>query len=236
MWVFLATLTVLFLGAIAGYLVVRLWPDGPPPGCRACRGLWLATAALVLGSVTIRPGLSRDPSRSAPPTRWLATTLHWAFVFLFVQSWNWWGCPPAPNCRVELYAFTFFMLTGLTRRASSAGVVLLAHRARAFLRRYGSGRYGGITYAAMYWHFLDAIWVLLFRVLWSRMAGRSVPAGHFTGRTDASPLFPLAGDHSSEFDARFHPRAANVRRAKGPAEAGSITPASSSTACTNRRG
>ena len=57
MWVFLATLTVLFLAAIVGYLVVRLKATAwPPPGMpRLPAGLWLATVVLFAGSVTIQP-------------------------------------------------------------------------------------------------------------------------------------------------------------------------------------
>jgi heme/copper-type cytochrome/quinol oxidase subunit 3 len=55
MWIFLAALTVLFLAAIAGYLVVRLKAsDWPPPGMpRLPGGLWLATLVLLAGSITI---------------------------------------------------------------------------------------------------------------------------------------------------------------------------------------
>jgi cytochrome c oxidase subunit 3 len=66
----------------------------------------------------------------------------------------------------NLYAFTFFILTGLHAAHVVGGVGLLAVvLARSLRGRYGSGRYDGVTYAAMYWHFLDAIWLLLFAVL-----------------------------------------------------------------------
>lgn len=170
MWVFLATLTVLFLAAIVGYLVVRLKAtDWPPPGMpRLPAGLWLATVALILGSATIHRAYRaiRVGERSAS-TRWLAATLVLAFAFLFVQSWNWWGLIRLRlTAASNLYAFTFFMLTGLHAAHVIGGVVLIAVvLARSMQGRYGSGRYAGVTYAAMYWHFLDAIWLLLFAVL-----------------------------------------------------------------------
>jgi len=170
MWIFLATLTVLFLAAIVGYLVVRLWaPDWPPPGMpRLPAGLWLATFALLLGSVTIhRAYRAIRGGKGAACTRWLAATLALAFAFLSVQSWNWWGLVRLHLTAVSnLYAFTFFMLTGLHAAHVIGAVVLLAVvLARSFRGRYGSGYYAGVTYAAMYWHFLDAIWLLLFAVL-----------------------------------------------------------------------
>jgi len=170
MWVFLATLTVLFVAAIVGYLVVRLKAtDWPPPGMpRLPSGLWLATAALVAGSVTIdRAHRAIRRGERTLCTRWLLATTVLALVFLSVQSWNWWGLIRLHlTAASNLYAFTFFMLTGLHAAHVVGGVVLLlVVLARSLRGRYGSGRYGGVTYAAMYWHFLDAIWLLLFAVL-----------------------------------------------------------------------
>jgi len=170
MWVFLAMLTVLFVAAIVGYLVVRLKAtDWPPQGMpRLPAGMWLATLVLVASSVTIHKALRaiRSGLRIAS-IRWLQATLALAIVFLSVQLWNWWGLIRVHvTAASNLYAFTFFMLTGLHAAHVIGGVVLLiVVLARALGGRYGSGRHDGISYAAMYWHFLDAIWLLLFAVL-----------------------------------------------------------------------
>ena len=34
--------------------------------------------------------------------------------------------------------------------------------AKAFAGRYTAGYYPGVKYAAMYWHFLDAVWIVMF--------------------------------------------------------------------------
>jgi heme/copper-type cytochrome/quinol oxidase subunit 3 len=170
MWIFLATLAVLFLAAIVGYLVVRLnAPDWPPKGMpRLPGGLWLATCLLVAASVTVHRALSSirsgDPARC---TRWLAATLALGSGFLAVQGWNWWGLIRLHLMAASnLYAFTFFMLTGLHAAHVIGGIALLAvvlMRSRA--GRYGSGRHDAVIYAAMYWHFLGAVWIVLFAVL-----------------------------------------------------------------------
>ena len=170
MWIFLATLTVLFLAAIVGYLVVRLKAtDWPPPGMpRLPAGLWLATVVLVAGSVTIHRALRsiRRGNRKAS-TRWLQVTVVLAFAFLAVQSWNWWGLIRLRlTAASNLYAFTFFMLTGLHAAHVVGGIVLLSIvLARALRDRYSEDAHSGITYAAMYWHFLDAVWLVLFAVM-----------------------------------------------------------------------
>ena len=170
MWVFLATLTVLFLASIVGYLVVRLRAtDWPPPGMpRLPAGLWLATVVLVAGSVTIHRALrSIRLGDRAALIRWLQATLALAVVFLSVQSWNWWGLIRLHlTAASNLYAFTFFMLTGLHAAHVIGGIALLVIvLARSLRGRYGSDHHGGVTYAAMYWHFLDAIWLVLFAVM-----------------------------------------------------------------------
>lgn len=170
MWVFLAALTVLFLASIVGYLVVRLKaPDWPPPGMpRLPAGLWLATVVLIAGSATIHGALRairRGDQKLS--TRFLAATSALAVTFLAVQSWNWWGLIRLHvSAASNLYAFTFFMLTGLHAAHVIGGIVLLVIvLARGLRGRYGSDNYAGITYAAMFWHFLDAMWLLLFAVM-----------------------------------------------------------------------
>jgi cytochrome c oxidase subunit 3 len=170
MWIFLATLAVLFVAAIVGYLAVRIKAtDWPPPGMpRLPAGLWLATLVLLGASATVHRSLRaiRQGERTAS-TRWLAATLGLAVVFLGVQSWNWWGLIRMRlTAGSNLYAFTFFMLTGLHAAHVLGGLVLLAVvAARSSRGRYGSGHHPGITYATMYVHFLDGIWLLLFAVM-----------------------------------------------------------------------
>jgi cytochrome c oxidase subunit 3 len=170
MGIFLATLAVLFVAAIVGYLVVRTKAtDWPPPGMpRLPAGLGVATLVLLAASVTVQGSLRaiRRGQRTAS-ARWLAATLGLSVAFLAIQSWNWWGLIRLRlTAGSNLYAFTFFMLTGLHAAHVVGGIALLAIvAARSFRGRYGSGHHPGITYAAMYVHFLDGIWLLLFAVL-----------------------------------------------------------------------
>lgn len=170
MWIFLATLTVLFIASIVGYLVVRLRTTAwPPPGMpRLPSGLWLATIVLLGASVAIHLALRKiRAGDSQAATRWLATTLALGVAFLAVQAWNWSGLIRAHVLAASnLYAFTFFMLTGLHAAHVLGGIVLLAIvSTRSRCGRYTSGDHPGVIYAAMYWHFLDAIWLVLFAVM-----------------------------------------------------------------------
>ena len=171
MRIFLAALGMLFAASIVGYLFVRLRSQAwPPPGMpRLPHGLWLATAVIVACSGTVaqaRRAIRRGETTRA--TRWLQATLALGAVFLVVQAVNWWGLVTARMTATtkNLYAFTFYMLTGLHAAHVLGGMALLfVVESRARRGRYGSGHHDGITYAAMYWHFLDAVWLVLFAVL-----------------------------------------------------------------------
>jgi cytochrome c oxidase subunit 3 len=171
MWVFLMALAVLFAASIAGYLIVRLRaPAWPPPGMpRLPSGLWVATLAIVGASVAIQQALTTMRlGQTSASVRWLRATVALGVFFLVVQIGNWWGLVTADvGLRTKnLYAFTFFMLTGLHAAHVIGGLVpLVVVTARAARGRYGSGWHPGVRYSAMYWHFLDGVWIVLFTVL-----------------------------------------------------------------------
>ncbi len=38
---------------------------------------------------------------------------------------------------------------------------------RSLRGAYHAGRHAGVRYVATYWHFLDAVWLIMFGLLWS---------------------------------------------------------------------
>lgn len=170
MWVFLIVLAVLFVSAILGYLVVRIDngdafipADAPPPPPI----LLLSTAMLVVSSATmqaaLRAGRSGDPRQGS----WMAATMLLALGFLAVQAYAWMELYRA-NLAISdnLYAWTFYVLTGLHAAHVLGGLPpMLITTWRASRAAYGPDDHRGITYCAMYWHFLDGIWVVLYATL-----------------------------------------------------------------------
>lgn len=171
MWVFLVVLAVLFVSAILGYLVVRIDngdafipADAPPPPPI----LLLSTAMLVVSSVTmqaaLRAGRSGDPRQGS----WMAATMLLALGFLAVQAYAWTELYRA-NLAISdnLYAWTFYVLTAIHAAHVVGGLPPMAITAwKAARARYGPGNHRGITYCAMYWHFLDGAWIVLYATLW----------------------------------------------------------------------
>jgi len=170
MALFLASLAVLFLASLVGYFVVRSDAEAwPPPGMpRLPAGLWGSTALLVVSSVTMHAALRGARSgRPALLRRGLAATALLGLAFLVTQVLCWWSLVRAElTVQTNLYGFTFYVLTALHGAHVVGGLLPLAVTTRrAFGGRYGPEEHTGVTLCAMYWHFLDAVWLVIFAVL-----------------------------------------------------------------------
>jgi cytochrome c oxidase subunit 3 len=169
MVVFLASLTMLFAGCIAGYLVVRLRAETwPPPGFPGLpKTLWLSTALALACSGTIQTALGAirrgDQGRLQ---RWLLASMAAAVAFLGVQSWNWTVVMAETSFRSHLYGFGFLMLTGLHAAHVLGGLVgLVVVWILASRGSYTWAHYSGVRNCALYWHYLSGVWIVLFALL-----------------------------------------------------------------------
>ena len=67
----------------------------------------------------------------------------------------------------SLYAWTFYVLTALHALHVLGGLPpMLIVTVRALRMGYGPSDHRGLVYCAMYWHFLDAVWIVLYAILW----------------------------------------------------------------------
>lgn len=171
---FLLSLGILFGAVLIGYVVVRLSPalestiEIPP----LPRGLWLSTLFLLCSSGTIHLALT-GVRRERP--RWLragmVATIALGLAFLATQTLCWvsWAGPLRSSLAEAQRAFlvtSFYVLTGLHAIHVIGGLVpLTVVTSRAFGDRYTSADHAGVRYCAMYWHFLDVVWLVLFATL-----------------------------------------------------------------------
>jgi cytochrome c oxidase subunit 3 len=170
LWILLLSLSVLFAASVVGYLAVRLRaPVWPPPGMPGLPpGLWASTAVLVACSVFLHRAVrSARTDRQDALRRSLAIAFALGILFLLLQAANWMQLIAREMTpRSGLYGFTFFVLTGLHAAHVIGGLISLAIVARrAFRGRYSSFFHSGVGYCALYWHFLDGVWIVLFVVL-----------------------------------------------------------------------
>lgn len=167
---FLVSLGVLFAAALVGFLVIRSrTPDWVPPGADGLPGgMWVSTLLLLACSIAAQRAV-RDVRRDdiARMQAGLWVTLGVALCFVVSQSWAWLVFNRSVELRSHgLYAFTFYMLTGLHGLhvfggLGALGWVLFRTRRGDYTRAH----HPGVRYLAIYWHFLGAVWLVLFVTL-----------------------------------------------------------------------
>lgn len=229
MTLFLVALGVLFAASMVGYLVVRLraatWPPEGSP--RLPAGMWVSTTILLLSSLTMHLALARARRGHAAALRnWLLTTACLGAAFLASQLLNWSHLIAGHHLRAQanLYAFTFYMLTGLHGAHVVGGLIPLGLTAtRANQGRYTPESHEGIVHMSMYWHFLDAVWLVMFVVLMAAAIGAPNTPEGFSHRAAIEPVSsPAAGKSTTRTRRRRSPRPGRRRvRPRGPSQAGS---------------
>jgi cytochrome c oxidase subunit 3 len=163
-------LSMLFAASIVGYLIIRLRaPTWPPPGMPSLPDtLWISTLIIVVSSLTMQSAVraARADRQGSLRTAMLLTTIL-GVAFLVSQTLNWFALVAANlTAKTNLYGFTFYMLTGLHAAHVVGGVIPLAVvTARAWRRRYSAAFHPGVQYCGVYWHFLAAVWLVLFTLL-----------------------------------------------------------------------
>jgi cytochrome c oxidase subunit 3 len=172
MWLFLAALTMLFAGTLLAYLIVRTRSPASPPlhAIRLPRELWLSTFFILLSSVTVQAAVNAvRRERQAELRRHLTVTCIFAALFLVFQT-------PAmikmllehhrlhPQ-GVQLFGLIFFMVLIHALHVIGGVVALAITTYKAHRGAYDHEHYGGVRYTAMYWHFLDVVWIVMYGIL-----------------------------------------------------------------------
>jgi cytochrome c oxidase subunit 3 len=171
MWLFLVVLAVLFVSAILGYVVVRVdnGADFIPAGApRPPALLLLSTGLLLVSSVTmqraVQAGRRGDPAQGGM----MLVTVALALGFLALQ-WIAWQQWLSADLALDdnLYAWTFYVLTGMHAAHVLGGLPAMAITTVKAARAGSTPEnHRGIVYCAMYWHFLDGAWIVLYATLW----------------------------------------------------------------------
>jgi heme/copper-type cytochrome/quinol oxidase subunit 3 len=165
----LASWTMLFVALFFSYAVLRAnaatWPpDGLAPLPKALP--FLNTLVLLASSAALHRG-TRPESERRPGAlrRALLSTMALGGLFLALQLAVWiplWQ----RGFRIDnagTYGSVFYALTVFHALHVLAGLAALAVLLPgAFAGRLVSGRSSTVRLSAMFWHFVDAVWVVLF--------------------------------------------------------------------------
>jgi cytochrome c oxidase subunit 3 len=187
------SLSILFLSSLIGYICY--WYSFPRSiTVHLPWGLWLSTAVLIFSSFTIHwawLAIRNDLQRSTRIA--LLATLILGITFLGLQCWNWaeiYGAlqsadqalkalhpqyvSPIGGMRMAhaliyekqalfaaFYFFTVLHAMHVVGGLIPLGVVNAKARQNVYSRNY----HPGIRYCLIYWHFLDAAWILILITL-----------------------------------------------------------------------
>jgi heme/copper-type cytochrome/quinol oxidase subunit 3 len=168
--VFIASEAVFFAFLIFAYVYFAGATQGPngssslnPPRTLIFTLCLLASSATLWMAERRLAGASQDGFRL-----WLGVTIVLGAIFLLGQGMEYAALiartvTPARN----LFGATFFTLTGfhgfhvLCGLVSLGALLILASR-----RHFGTKETRGVGAVAMYWHFVDAVWIVIFSLVY----------------------------------------------------------------------
>lgn len=172
MWVFLAADGMSFGGLLAGYGALRYgsadWPV--PAGVLGIGLTAFMTFLLICSSVTMVLALAAIQRGDLRGLRtFLLLTILSGLMFLGMQAYEWShlihrGLTLTSNpFGARLFGTTFFIITGFHGAHVTGGVIYLScYLVRALLGRMSQANANAIEIAALYWHFVDLVWILVF--------------------------------------------------------------------------
>ena len=180
-WLFLGTEIVFFAALILMYVVLRVtspnWPgleqvehvlDIPLTALNTFL-LILSSVSVVLALDSIQHGDKRALSR------WLLVTLALGITFLGIQAYEYWHLfhegltitkvPKAMSGYDTHFGTTFYTMTGFHGMHVLAGVLTLGIvTLKAWRGHYTQANHEGVENFGLYWHFVDAVWIVLFTI------------------------------------------------------------------------
>lgn len=169
MWLLLAALFMLFAAGLLGYVMIRFSKTEQVPlgSIHIPQTLWYSTALVAVGSIVIQYSVHQlRRERQSAFRRSLVLSMFLAIAFVIVQT-------PAmvqlmaqqhqvKEKNIALYALIFFLVL-LHALHVLGGIVSMAWATvRATMGKYDHEHYQPVARVALYWHFLDLVWLSMF--------------------------------------------------------------------------
>jgi heme/copper-type cytochrome/quinol oxidase subunit 3 len=86
-------------------------------------------------------------------------------LFLLIQGFEYARAGFTPQANA--YGSLFYTLTGFHGLHVTVGLVLISvMQVRSWVGHFDASRYLGVQTTAMYWHFVDAVWIFIFGSLY----------------------------------------------------------------------
>lgn len=181
MIIFLISEGMLFAGLIAGYFVLRWTANGFPwqPGSAWPPDASLPHLPVLLTSINtvflVTSSITFHISESAVQKGksglgWLALTILLGATFVVIQGFEWVHLHHEGLWfdKGGIYGSSFFVITGFHGMHVVIGVLLITW---CFLRQsatrcFTPQHHPALANVALYWHFVDVVWIILFILLY----------------------------------------------------------------------
>jgi len=128
------------------------------------------TICLLSSSLTIHlaaKSLERDYTRLFLAFWMLTIALGGLFLYGTAQEWHRLIYEHGLTISTNLFGTTYYSLVGLHAFHVTAGLIMLSLVAIfGLIGRMGVSQSGRIAVLSMYWHFVDAVWVVVFTVVY----------------------------------------------------------------------
>jgi cytochrome c oxidase subunit 3 len=182
MWTFLATEILFFGGMFMSYIIYRYaYPAAFAEASRHTVVLYgtVNTAILLTSSLTMALAVhAAQQGHNRALVRFLLVTIFLACCFLGVKGLEYhddlherlWpgpqfkaGLPP----QAQIFWFLYWAMTGLHALHVTIGVgVLSVITVMAWRRKFSAYYYNPVDVSALYWHFVDIVWIWLYPLLY----------------------------------------------------------------------
>ncbi|HVB95150.1 MAG TPA: cbb3-type cytochrome c oxidase subunit I [Nitrososphaerales archaeon] len=168
MWIFLSTDVIVFGAILGAYLYIRSFtPNWPIPGSVHEIPLGLANTIVLLTSgltaflalESIKEGKQRNM------IMWLSATFVLGATFLGVKGAEWYDLyfSKAFTWNSSIAGSTYYFTVGLHAAHVTVGLVLMAYLIRkAMMGGYTKEHHEGVENFALYWAFVDIVWIFVF--------------------------------------------------------------------------
>lgn len=161
----IATEAILFVYLIFSYAYLGSqqpgpWPPSGPPSLRLAipNTIILIASSFLLGW-GVRPVKRQRNNR--PLILALIGTVALGAIFITIQGFEWAGKPFVFSSNA--YSSAFFILTGVHMAHVAVGVlILIVLLIWTLVGRFGSAHHEHLALGALYWHFVDAVWLAVF--------------------------------------------------------------------------
>jgi cytochrome c oxidase subunit III len=130
----------------------------------------LATACLLSSSITVHFAVHElRADKVGRSAAWLTATVLLGGIFIGSTAYEWYDLiyHYGLTIRTNLFGTTFYSLVGLHASHVIAGLVMLGVALVSALRgKMTSNHAERLDVLSIYWHFVDAVWVVVFTVVY----------------------------------------------------------------------